>query len=894
MPSFTINDPASGRTITVRGDVAPTPEDITEIFASLAPELVAGNKQQMEGASARNLQAQMGLKEPVSTETIPAWNRAIASFAPTAVEEKAYYESVYGPGNFKPISNSVAIVKTVQPDGTEQWRPTNRPGFDLGDIAALAGTTPQMITGAVTASSVLPGPGSAAGRIVKASGLSAAASSAMGGLQDVAFRLATDTPVNVPEIAARRGMGAGLEFLTGMAVPVIGAQIIKARAANSAVRNYIKAFTDEGKEAKKFLRDAGVKGKTAADAAEFMRLQQTPLISPNQAGNAIADSLNKMDDRLRAASQRAAGSAASAVEQKAMSAMPLGTTAVSAVDAGNIAAGGAKSTLLTNRSVLDMEIKDILGQIESQAANNPLAGKFFVSLDKTGDAVSKFKQSLARSDDGEVSALLAPMFKTINEFERVVGAGQSIEAMRRLRTSIGAKIGGGANELFPGMETGQLKVLYKTISEDIDNSISKFSGPLAKRLQAYNANYKALVQSVEDNDFLNKLVHGGFDNPEMATNYLANSAGTADWAALRNALPAPAFNKVRQSVAQQMIGNEGIEVAGTKVANLPVLSKRLSGMEKEVKDIIFGNRGTWEMLERAGSNISSLVGKKSVFEGYPLPSVADLDSAIKLADSGNLVAGSTQLAKAVRAASARRENLGFNLVSLVRNGSIRQAAENPEALVDGLLASGAKYGPNYISSTLNKLDPSMREQVGRVAFQKVFERSKDIASSTISSNKNLYDTKQLAQEIFGTSKQKQAALALLGRERYDLLENWTKWTASLAVKEGRESTGGRKASSLIAVAPYQNLFGARLASFALEKASGKSLISKTSPELVVEFSKARLLADHPVSTASAMSLVQRAFANPMYGTYLEMMDGFTPEQQNAIDEYLTGVKLGER
>jgi hypothetical protein len=43
----------------------------------------------------------------------------------------------------------------------------------------------------------------------------------------------------------------------------------------------------------------------------------------------------------------------------------------------------------------------------------------------------------------------------------------------------------------------------------------------------------------------------------------------------------------------------------------------------------------------------------------------------------------------------------------------------------------------------------------------------------------------------------------------------------------------------------------------------------------------------PTKTAAEISLLQRAMNTNGFNDYVDMQSGFTPEQQDAIDEYLT-------
>jgi hypothetical protein len=245
--------------------------------------------------------------------------------------------------------------------------------------------------------------------------------------------------------------------------------------------------------------------------------------------------------------------------------------------------------------------------------------------------------------------------------------------------------------------------------------------------------------------------------------------------------------------------------------------------------------------------------------------------------------------QAVDAANARRSSINTSLLSRIRNGNLKQVSENPGALVDALVFSDGKVSAPYARSVLSKLPEADRESVKKAAFSRIFERARESARSAVDRSVNRYDAEAVARDIFGTKNQMDVAREVLGEEKLGLLRNWVEWNAAIAVESAKSSKAKHAAARVLSVSPYPRLLGARLASGAMEGAAGGSVLASAGPETIALFNQARLSALHPNKTAASISLVQKAIEHPAYGNYLRMMQPYTPEQQQAIDEYLTGL-----
>lgn len=852
-------------------------------------DLVGGTEEQMAQTRASNLQKQLGLKEPVApvNKGMGMLDRALMKSAPTAVEEKAYVESKYGKGSFIPLSRERALVK----DGGE-WKISNPVGLESGDVAEIGASAPEMVAGTLAALSFTPGPQAPLSRLAMMSGASAGASQLAGGIQDVAFRAYTDTPIQVGEIIERRALGGTLEFLAGMVVPR-ALDYTMAKVAGKSGGSWVKGFLSEGKAARNRLKQYGVTAKTAAEVADELRMMQAAKGGEAEAGEAIANSLNDMDKRLRGSSERLFQGATQRFTQGAEGAIGAATSAtrLTPVEAGNAVLGGVKQTFNTLKEANEQQYADALNEIAQAAGGNADIVKLKASANLISDLKSNLLKVVEDSPTGAVErplALYQPLLNVINQIEEAAGTAQKLQAVRQLRTMIGEKAGGG--EMFPGLPAGTAKRLYGSLSQDIDDSISALTGPGAAKLKAANDGYKALLQPIEANNFLARIVNGDVQNPEEVIKYLTNSAGSNDWAAIVNTLPRNTLSHVRRSVVDNMLGGAEVDVAGRKFADISMLTSRMKQMEPEVKDILFNDRKSWQAIQGLADQAEFIKARKGFFTDDALPDMNEMLGVVRFAEKNGLEAGTDMLKRAVNAANARRSNMASSLVSQVRNGSIKQVVENPGEFFRSVVLSG-NYGPNYIKQTLNKLPEDTREEIGRVAFQTVFEQAKDKSMAIVSKNKGIYDVDTLLNKAFGSKAQQESLRQVMGPERMKLIEDWAAVQISAQIKQQGKSKGFQRLAGLASVAPYGNLFAGRATAQALETIAGRKVIAGTTPEMLEQFSTFRLSQKYPKLFQSSVALSQKIAKDPLYGDYLSMMQDMTPEQQDAIDAYLNGVDL---
>lgn len=861
-------------------------EPVQQAKERYVPEMVAGNEQQMAEQRARNIQGQLGLVEPVSpTETVSLKNRIIAGLAPTAPERQAYYESEYGKDSFIPLSSNRALVRIPDKAKGFKWVIDDPKGLDAGDIAEIASKVPEITTGIIAGLSRSPGTAGGIAKLAEVSGVSALASNVFGGIQDAVFRGLTGQEINAPEILGRRAKGTVLETALGIAAPKALEKVIQMGRTKSALRSNISAFLEEGNAAKKALQAKGYDPSTSAELADAIRTANPAKLSASEAGDVLAEGLTEADKALRAQSVGMAEKAATSLEANAMARIDRATSAVrlEPSEAGLATIGAAKQKFIDAKQATDLLYDEALGEIGATAKWLGTGGRF-ISLDNTSKVIRDAVKQFPATVSGEESALLAPLKSTVTGLQDIVGAKQDLGAARQLRSQIGAIIGGGKSDLFPGLNIGQAKQIYKALSQDIDSSVAKLTGNGAAKLRAANDAYKAMIEPVEASEFVGKLVNDGFSNPEDVVKLLARG-GTADWAAAKAVIPPNTFNNLKRSVVDDLIGSSKVTIGNTEIADIGKLAQSLNTIDSSVKNMLFNGSTRWQFIEQVGRQVNAMKNMNGLFTGNALPAIGAINDAMAIAEREGINKANSYYKNALKIAAERRSNLASSLVSQVNNGNMTHVAQYPAEFFDGLVLSG-KYRPEYVKGVIQKLPAEQQKNIADTAFQTLFDKARVLGQSTVESGKNTYSFEQMLNNVFKNKQQSQSVEAVIGKDRLDLIKDWTKYEIANSIQQAKASQQGRKITGLVGRLPYKNLAAAGFASYALEQASGRAFLSKATPANVALFSDARLLQMAPQRTAAGIALIQKAMGKSGYGDYLQMMGDFSHEQQMAIDDYL--------
>lgn len=849
------------------------------------PEIVAGNEQQMAQQRARNIQGQLGLANPVSTtETVPLLTRFKAGFAPTAQERQAYFETEYGKGSFIPLSSNRALIRIPDKESQFKWVVDDPKGLDAGDLAEIASKGPEIAAGFVSTLSKTPGTAGGIAKLAQVSGVSALGSNVYGAVQDAVFRGLTGQAINPAEIASRRAKGTVLETMLGVAAPKAVEKVVQVARSRSELSKNVAAFIDEGNAAKQALQKS-YNPSSSAELADAIRSSNPAKLSASEAGDILAESLTQTDRVLRDKSVGMAQKAATSLEAKAMARIDQATSAIALEpgQAGMAAIGGAKQKFIDAKQATDMLYEEALGEIGSTAKWLG-TGNRFVSLDNTKKVIRDAAKLFPSTVSGEQSALLAPFRTTVVGLQDIVGAKQDLGSARQLRSQIGAVISGAKSDLFPGLNIGQAKQIYKSLSQDIDNSVAKLTGNGAAKLRVANNAYKDMIEPIEASEFIGKLVNDGFSNPEDVVKILSRG-GTADWAAAKAVIPPNTFNQLKRSVVNELMGTAKVKIGNAEISDIGKLAQSLNSIDGSVKNMLFNGSNRWQFIEQVGKQVNSMKNMNGIFMDDALPAIGALNEAMSIAEREGINKANSYYKNALKFAAERRSNLTSSLVSQINNGNVVHVAERPAELFEGLVLSG-KYRPEYVKSVMSKLPVEQQKNIADTAFQTLFDKARILSQSTVESGKNTYSFDQMLNNVFRNKQQAKAVEAVIGKDRLEVIKNWTKYEMANSILQAKASQQGRRVTGLIGRLPYKNLAMAGFASYALEQASGRAFLSKTNPSNVALFSDARLLQLAPRKTSAGISIIQKAMEKPEYGDYLQMMGDFNQEQQAAIDDYL--------
>lgn len=875
--------------------------ELAALERQAAPEIVSGTPEQMAAARARNLQVELGLEQPVvppSEQTTTLGSRAIKSFAPNQKDVERFYDIEYGQGNWVHLGDNRYLVKTGSPDSPnikDRWVVDNPAGLDAGDVAALAGQTPQLIAGTTSALAMTPGPAGNLAKLAKLSGASAAASQLTGAVQDVLFRFATDQNIDPSEIAARRAPQLAAEFAGGVMLPVVAGKVAEKAASRSAIAKEYKAIEAEGRQAVKTLQQAGINPVNSAELGQAIRESTTnPAAQRAKAvGDYIANAVSDADRQIRATTQKALGRASQAIDAQAMQVIDAAAPQINLQPSEIVSASlaGASKRIIDDRTNLQTVFDAAMNEIDA-AAKQSGAGKFFVSLNNTKKAIADLKSTPLRGIDpatGELAQIdTTPTIRGIvADLEQAAGTTQQLQAVRNIRSRLGEFIGGKA-DLFPGLDVGAAKKLYGALSQDMDSSISKLTGKGGDLMRQYNSEYKKLAELAETNKFGADIVSGNFNNPSDFVDVLMQGKKT-DWDVAQQLIPPKTFNQVRRVVLDTMIGDSSKRVAGQDVINVAGLVRRMDSMKDAgVRDQLFGGPNGVNALRRFAERQDALQRVGGLFTRPSLPTMDEFDEAIGIAQQAGLDQANKYFDQAVSLAKSRRNGLAESLLSLSRNGNYTFSARNPEEVLDAVIFNN-EIRPAYIQNFLNRMPAQQRADLGDMAFQRIFENSRNAVASGVKGNRERYDVDSIVKNVFGSKERVDAMRDLIGQKRMDMLEAWVAYDTKLNLDLSKRGLNTQRAANLVATAPYPNLFAARATSMALESIAGMNFIKKANPANIAAFPQARAALMLPTKTNADIAIIQQAInmgGRDLFNDYNTMMDELNDDQQAAVNKYL--------
>jgi len=868
------------------------------------PEIVAGTPEQMAQASARNMQLEAGLNKPVmppSEQYAPLDERFKASFASTQESKRNYYDMLYGKGNWIPLTEGRNLVPAGSPDSPnvkDRYVIDNPAGLDLGDIVELSGRVPEVVTSIAAGIARTPTPAGSLAKVAELSGITAAAGQTAGAIQDVLFRFATGQPIDPEEIAARRTAEGLGETAIGVAFPLVAGKAASRVKEAMGIRRFNKSIEREGEEAVKTLSEFGVNPATSAEVGQAIR-ETTTNPGSRQAravGDYIAKVVTDADRQTRQQVQRQLGFASQNIDRQAMSVMDAAAPRIDLPPDKIVEASieGARMTSETAQQNANKIFDAAVAEIESQSQKKGV-GKFFVSLNETKKAISELKKiSTLRGKDPETGQFInienmPSVSGIISDLENATSMTQQFQNVRYIRSRLGEVVGGNQN-LYGDLDAGVARKLYRALSADLEKSTESLSGKARELMLQYNKDYANFIADMETNQFARKLSNNLFDNPSDLVDTLMQGKKT-DWEVTQKLLPKPVFDQLRRVTIDTMRGDATTKVMGQDVINVAALVRKVDSMkDATIRDQLFGGTKGVQVLRRLAEQQDALQRVGGVFTRPTLPSMDDLDQAIGIAQEAGIDSANAFFDKAVALAKSRRNGLAESMLSLSRNGNYQFSARNPEEVLDAVVFN-SEMRPDYIKKFINGMPAQQRTDLGDMAFQRIFENSRNATASSVKGTREQFDVDKIVTNVFGSKDRMDAMRDLIGDRRMGALEAWVAYDTKLALEKAKKTSRLQQMSGLLATAPYPNLFAARATSMALESIAGMKFIQKANPADIVAFPRARAAMLSPNKAARDIAIIQQAInegGKELFNNYNEMLDGLTVDQQRAVDQYLFG------
>lgn len=846
--------------------------------------------EQQAQRNADNLQGTMGWKDRVDpTGGLDMAGRMMLRAAPTQKEKAMYLDIEYGAGNWAHAPHGKFFVKIDDGDtGKKKWVINDPQGFDMGDVAEFLPKVPEYIANFVAQASKIPAAGASNPEYAMAVAAPVVAGELLGALTDAVFRGSLGKPINAMEIAKRRGVnalvGTGLNAAFVKGVQTVGSL----NEANTLLKNTWRAFREEGQEAKKMLKSRGYYVTSEAELAPAILEKNTSNLTAAEAGETVARVLTEFDQRANNAASRELGAAAKSVEQRSAALLDSAAPSIAEnqTQAGLAITGGVKSHFVTQGATSNALYKQAFDEINAASGGKAVG---VIKLTETKKVIDDMLANRMVDASGKPINIGPEMIKTLTETLRATATGQTVQSVRTLRTKMGAAMNG-EDTLFPGLPSAAASRVWGALSDDMSTGIAAMGGQGGKLLRIADAHYKATIMAVEANPLLNKIANGKMPDTADVINNL-QKGGLNDWAALKSVLPPNTYALAKRSVVNSLLTGEDVMINGAPYKDVIGIGKLLSNKNflPEVKDEIFGNSAVWKGIVQIGKEQEYIAAKQGIFSNAGAVDANAIRQVAYDIKAQGFAAANKALTRAIAFQTRRIDSVQNSLVSQVASGSTVAAAKDPVALMDGLMSG--RFSPALITSTLNRLPPQAREQVSRAAFQRVFEKASDTALSLVNSSRGrIYDPSQVANVILGSPQQRLALQKMIGQERYDTAKEWVTYSLQRERERARSAAYATTVGRIASVMPYTKLLMARFGSEVIQTAAGKRVLTGLSPQSAALFAESRILQRNPIKTAAAMTIINRAYSNAKFESYLDLMSNYTDDQKNAFDAFLLGPK----
>jgi len=800
------------------------------------PSILTGkNEPNYKRDAAKNLQDELGLSDPIRQEgSVPTRWRAAYKASSSPDEGLQVLQSLAGEANVIPGGSGRVLVRQTK-GGETFWSPLDPTGLDVGDFTTdIAGYIPETVTSALIAARAFPGPQAPFFHIAGGSAQAALGGQTVGAIQDALVRTSAGLPARWREIIPRRGFNAAIETIGGSVLPGAGSKMAQAGGVTGDVENVSKAIASEARKGQSMLRAYGIDAPLTAGESTGARYPQETERMMEVLGRLtasgqkirrkqgmIAESVRDLDEVSSSSANAVRGmvsslnDAESAIAKKSREAYLDAASDIQGSVSAELASLGKAAPDVTSAggavraSVAEVyDRANIFAKTQYQAFNDELAKSNasgdIVTLKNTGKLAKEIKKLVLKKEvlkDGKVVkeplAIYAPMLREVNELLQARGTRQSIDAVRSLRSRL-LEASRRDQNFSEGVSPATARRIANALSEDITESVGKYSGPGADMLRAADLSYRASLEPFESNPALSKMINtrgnGGFANDSEVVSYFSKGGKLDELVSVGDYIGPEQYQSLRRAIADDVFGSGVITSGGREFADLGHSLSRMEKLSKEYKTELFGSEKKWRAVERGMRQFKHLNKSKGIFMNDALPSPSDLSQFIREVDELGAFPtrkATQNLAVAINEAKKRQNRFGTSIASQIRKGQYGMVSADYNKFLDDFVFSG-QYSESYVRSTLNQLPQNVLEDVQSAVFQRVFARARIAAESTVDSlfggKNSTFDINKAVIDVFGSREQSNLVRAAVGEEAYKKLYAWI--TTEAGIANARRNVGG--------------------------------------------------------------------------------------------------------
>jgi hypothetical protein len=809
---------------------------LNEVTRSETPEpLVGGTKEQIERQQQEIAQIRYGVPgRDIDAKTgLPAATRAIMSFMPTEEDKIKYLQNQYGPDSVSKRGPDDRLVVTAfdANSGLPKDYFVDEVGFTGKDLVDYAGYAPETLTTIATALKAAPTIGQAKAGALALSALSETAGQGLGVLQDIVARYSQGIPIQLEEIAKRRGANATMGTILGGISPGAAKFITnRLRSISSAFRggeSALESISKEGAQAASNLeaklgisapmtaaQETGAAGLAEMEAyaartsrftnpSEPIELQQRaaretlPTMFAEAApdytklGDSLQESLRKNELKMAERAGQYVDDALVSVMNRLENRFPILRSTETVTEAGNAARQSVNRTLAernAQQSILYKNVDELVQGSISEAGSNK-----FVTLNSTKSVAKDIISKAARTSSGKPVLMQEGMISQAESLLDAAKVPQTLQGAIRLRSQIGAAIASG-EPVAPGIGVGDAKRLYAALSKDIDRSIGKLSKEAQGAARAANKYFKENLQQFEESNVISRIAYeskdGGFKNASEIPSYFMSGRGRLDdLISAKGMMDAAAYSRLRTAMVSDVVNASKRTIRGVDYTDYASLRSKMRELSPEFKTELFGSRKAYTDMERLLNEMSVIDEYRPKFgklSGFTPQQISEISSTV------GMDAFPTTLANIRRAIAVEAERTRvFRGTVLGANRDVLGVLVNDgEKFVNDFIFKSTN--PREVRLIMNRLTPTQRTQVSNAAASMLFQRAVDIAESTITSIKTgtgaVIKPEQVLKNIYGN--QRGVIQEVLTKDQLGLIDDWLKYTHALAAVKKAGGTVG--------------------------------------------------------------------------------------------------------